>query len=93
MTQVAGAVLLARPQLPPPLGLLPNLGLGGAEPAELGADALDDWAARFIAQFAAPTALRLTLERDGRTEHFVIDVEAETWASAHQENGQRLTWT
>ncbi|MEU1820928.1 ATP-grasp peptide maturase system methyltransferase [Streptomyces abikoensis] len=87
---LGGAVtfMLARPQLPPPLGLLPNLSLGDAEPAELGADALADWTARFIAQFAAPTAQRLTLERDGRTEHFVIDVETETWAALHQEDGQ-----
>jgi hypothetical protein len=49
-------------------------------PAELGADVLDDWTARFVAQFAAPRAQRLTLERGGRMEHVVIDVDAEAWA-------------
>ncbi|MFD4257147.1 ATP-grasp peptide maturase system methyltransferase [Streptomyces sp. NPDC058534] len=72
--------MLARPHLPPPLGILPNLSVGDAVPAELGADTLDDWAARFVAQFAAPRAQRLTLERGGRTEHVVIDVDAEAWA-------------
>ncbi|WP_406000085.1 ATP-grasp peptide maturase system methyltransferase [Streptomyces sp. NBC_00829] len=72
--------MLARPHLPPPFGMLPNLSEGDAVPTEFGADVLDDWTARFVAQFAAPRAQRLTLERDGRTEHVVIDVDAESWA-------------
>ncbi|MEU6480784.1 ATP-grasp peptide maturase system methyltransferase [Streptomyces sp. NPDC047017] len=80
--------MLARPHLPPPLGLLPNLGEGDAVPAELGADVLDDWTGRFVAQFAAPRAQRLLLERDGRTEHVVIDVAAESWAVAFQDGGR-----
>ncbi|WP_282697188.1 ATP-grasp peptide maturase system methyltransferase [Streptomyces sp. CC208A] len=80
--------MLARPHLPPPLGILPNLGKGDAVPAELGADALDDWTARFVAQFAAPRAQRLTLEREGRTEHVVIDMDAERWAVVFRDSGR-----
>ncbi|MFE1175868.1 ATP-grasp peptide maturase system methyltransferase [Streptomyces sp. NPDC058773] len=80
--------MLARPHLPPPLGILPNLNEGDAVPTELGADALDDWTARFVAQFAAPRAQRLTLERDGRTEHVVIDVDAEAWAVVFQDGAR-----
>ncbi|MFE4668458.1 ATP-grasp peptide maturase system methyltransferase [Streptomyces sp. NPDC056716] len=80
--------MLARPHLPPPLGILPNLSEGDAVPAKLGAEVLDDWTARFVAQFAAPRAQRLTLEREGRTEHVVIDVDAETWAVVFQDEGQ-----
>lgn len=80
--------MLARPHLPPPLGMLPNLSEGDAVPATLGADVLDDWTARFVAQFAAPRAQRLTLERDGRMEHVVIDVDAESWAVVYQDGGR-----
>ncbi|MDQ0775321.1 methyltransferase of ATP-grasp peptide maturase system [Streptomyces aurantiacus] len=80
--------MLARPHLPPPLGVLPNLDEGDAVHAELGADVLDDWTARFVAQFAAPRAQRFTLERDGRTDHVVIDVDAETWAVIFQDGAR-----
>ncbi|MFF1272910.1 ATP-grasp peptide maturase system methyltransferase [Streptomyces marokkonensis] len=80
--------MAARPHLPPPLGILPDLGEGDALPTELGADVLDDWAARFVAQFAAPRAQRLTLDRDGRTEHVVIDVDAGAWAVVFRDGGR-----
>ncbi|MFF9571211.1 ATP-grasp peptide maturase system methyltransferase [Streptomyces sp. NPDC014685] len=84
--------MLARPHLPPALGILPNLGEGDPVPAELGADVLDDWTARFVAQSAAPCAQRLTLERDGRTEHVVIDVDAESWAAVFQDGRDGTRW-
>ncbi|MGW0731144.1 ATP-grasp peptide maturase system methyltransferase [Streptomyces sp. NPDC002851] len=84
------AFMLARPHLPPPLGVLPNLSGGEEVPTELGADVLDDWTARFVAQFAAPRAQRLVLERDGRTEHVVIDVAAESWAVVFQDDERWL---
>jgi methyltransferase of ATP-grasp peptide maturase system len=80
--------MLARPHLPPPLGILPNLSEGDAVPTALGASVLDGWTARFVAQFAAPGAQRLTLERDGRTEHVVIDVGAKSWAVVFQDGGR-----
>ncbi|MGI5518615.1 ATP-grasp peptide maturase system methyltransferase [Streptomyces sp. CA-106131] len=80
--------MMARPHLPPPLVILPNLSEGDTQPTELGGDVLDDWSARFVAQFATPHAQRLILERHGRAEQVVIDVDAGSWAVAFQD-GER----
>ncbi|MFD9884801.1 ATP-grasp peptide maturase system methyltransferase [Streptomyces alboflavus] len=74
--------MLARPQLPPQLGLLPDLNAGDERTTGLGAaDALDDWTTRFVAQLAVPGAQRITLDRDGRTEHVLLDVRTAAWAA------------
>ncbi|UQA95303.1 ATP-grasp peptide maturase system methyltransferase [Streptomyces halobius] len=83
--------MLARPQLPPSLGMLPDLDIGEERPASLAANVLDDWNTRFVAQLAAPRAQRISLVRDGRTEDVLIDVDAGVWAALTQEAGG--TWT
>ncbi|MFF0794950.1 ATP-grasp peptide maturase system methyltransferase [Streptomyces spiralis] len=82
--------MLARPHLPPPLGLLPDLSAGKEREAIIGADTLNDWTARFVAQSAVPGAQRLTLQQDGRQEHVLIDVESGAWAALCEEGGH---WT
>lgn len=82
--------MLARPQLPPPLGVLPDLDGGTERVTELGADALDDWNTRFVAQLAAPRAQRISLERDGGAETVLLDVEAGSWAALRK---REETWT
>ncbi|WP_438487860.1 ATP-grasp peptide maturase system methyltransferase [Streptomyces sp. S186] len=77
--------MLARPQLPPPLGMLPDLDDGDAHPTSLAPDILDDWNTRFVAQLAAPKAQHISLDRNGRTEHVLIDVSAGAWASLFQD--------
>ncbi|MEH0579160.1 ATP-grasp peptide maturase system methyltransferase [Streptomyces sp. B21-108] len=82
--------MIARPQLPPPAGLLPDVDDGEERTTLLAADALDDWNTRFVAQIAAPHAQRLSLNRDGRAEHLLIDVDAGAWAAVVRDGE---TWT
>ncbi|MBO4259734.1 ATP-grasp peptide maturase system methyltransferase [Streptomyces griseorubiginosus] len=82
--------MIARPQLPPPLGLLPDIDEGQERTTGLPPDALDDWNTRFVAQLAAPHVQRLSLNRDGRTEHLLIDVDACAWAALAQDGD---AWT
>ncbi|MHC5902648.1 ATP-grasp peptide maturase system methyltransferase [Streptomyces sp. S6] len=72
--------MLARPHQPPPLGLLPDLDNGDERRAHHAPGILDDWNTRFVAQLAAPRAQSVTLRRDGRTEHLLIDVAVGAWA-------------
>ncbi|MFD3733288.1 ATP-grasp peptide maturase system methyltransferase [Streptomyces sp. NPDC058632] len=82
--------MLARPHLPPPLGLLPDLDAGDERQAVLGPDALDDWTTRFVAQLAAPRAQYVTLTHDGRTEHLFLDVGTGARAVLREHDGR---WT
>lgn len=82
--------MLARPQTPPPLGMLPDIDQGDEQTAELGADLLEDWDTRFVAQLAVPGSQRMTLDRDGRTDHVVVDVEAGAWAALRQDGDRWL---
>jgi methyltransferase of ATP-grasp peptide maturase system len=80
--------MLARPHLPPPLGLLPDLSAGLEREAGVGAYVLDDSTTRFVVQAAVPGAQRLTLNQGGREEHVLIDVESGSWVALHEENGR-----
>ncbi|MFE1874094.1 ATP-grasp peptide maturase system methyltransferase [Streptomyces sp. NPDC059496] len=82
--------MLARSQTPPPLGLLPDLDQADEQPTELAAPVLDDWDTRFVAQLAAPRAQRMTLDRNGGTEHVLLDVEAGAWAVLRQDGSRWL---
>ncbi|MFF0449097.1 ATP-grasp peptide maturase system methyltransferase [Streptomyces sp. NPDC004609] len=77
--------MLARPHLPPPLGMLPDVNEGEERRAVIGADALDDWTTRFVAQLAAPRTQRIQIPRDDDTRHVFLDVDAGSWAALHRD--------
>ncbi|MFF4401511.1 ATP-grasp peptide maturase system methyltransferase [Streptomyces sp. NPDC001480] len=80
--------MLARPHLPPPLGLLPDISAGKEREAIVGADALTDWTTRFVAQFAVPTAQHLKLQQGQQDEDVLVDVETGSWAVLQQEDSR-----
>ncbi|WP_234313973.1 ATP-grasp peptide maturase system methyltransferase [Streptomyces sp. NBRC 109706] len=73
--------MLARSQEAPPIGMLPDLSARDSSPTDIGADALEEWTARFVAQFAVPGAQRFVIPREGREEHVLIDVGTGAWAA------------
>lgn len=83
-----GAVsfMLARPQAPPPLGMLPDFSTGEERPARLAPTVLTEPAARFVAQLAAPRAQHLTLPGPDGTEHILLDVDASAWAALRRDD-------
>jgi methyltransferase of ATP-grasp peptide maturase system len=82
--------MLARPELPPPLGLLPDLEDGKERESAIGTEVLDNWTSRFVVQLAVPDAQRLTIQRDGCTEEVLVDVDTGSWAAVYQDGGRWL---
>ncbi|TVZ84753.1 ATP-grasp peptide maturase system methyltransferase [Streptomyces sp. BK340] len=80
--------MLARPHQAPSLGMLPDLSAGEEREAIIGADVLDDWTTRFVAQFAVPTAQRLKLRNGQYDEDVLIDAETGSFAALHEEDGR-----
>ncbi|MFJ9121908.1 hypothetical protein ACIRJO_41060 [Streptomyces sp. NPDC102394] len=52
------------------------------------ADVLDEWTTRFIAQFALPTAQRLTLHNGRHNTDVLIDTTTGSFATLHKEDGR-----
>ncbi|WP_458248866.1 ATP-grasp peptide maturase system methyltransferase [Streptomyces sp. MAI_2237] len=80
--------MLARPHQAPSLGLLPDLGAGRQREAIIGGDGLDDWASRFVAQFAVPSAQRLKLRDGQHNTDVLIDTETGSFAALYKEYGR-----
>ncbi|MGA5896482.1 ATP-grasp peptide maturase system methyltransferase [Streptomyces venetus] len=82
--------MLARPHMPPPLGLLPDLDEGRERETAAGVDVVSDWSARFVVQLAVPGAQWLTMERNGRSEDILVDVGSGAWAAVYEDGGRWL---
>ncbi|QXE35021.1 ATP-grasp peptide maturase system methyltransferase [Streptomyces sp. GMY02] len=88
---LGGAIsfMLARPQSPPPLGILPDMTEGEEREAVVAGDALEDWTARFVAQLAAPGAQRFGLTDEEGPVDVLLDVERQSWAALRNGGGRR----
>ncbi|WP_432043296.1 ATP-grasp peptide maturase system methyltransferase [Streptomyces cadmiisoli] len=80
--------MLARPHQAPPLGMLPDLSAGREREAIIGADVLDEWTTRFVAQFAVPTVQRLKLQNGQHNEDVFVDTETASFAALRHEDGR-----
>jgi hypothetical protein len=80
----------ARPHQARPLGLLPDLDEGEERETDTGAGVLSNWTSRFVVQLAVPGVQRLTIQRNGRSEDVLIDVETGSWAAVYQDGGRWL---
>lgn len=82
--------MFARPQLPPLLGMLPDLEDGETRTTRISGDVLDEWTSRFVVQLAAPRTQRITLPRGDVREQVLLDVEAGSWAALSSDGD---SWT
>ncbi|MFB7271781.1 ATP-grasp peptide maturase system methyltransferase [Streptomyces sp. NPDC056244] len=87
---LGGAIsfMLARPQTPPPLGVLPDMSEGEEREAAVAGDVLEDWTARFVAQLAAPGAQRFGLTGEEGTVDVLLDVSGPSWAALRNDGGR-----
>ncbi|MFF1507981.1 ATP-grasp peptide maturase system methyltransferase [Streptomyces sp. NPDC058326] len=82
--------MLARPHLPPPLGVLPDLDDGEERETVLGPDVLDNWTTRFVAQLAAPRAQLIRMSLGGGARPVLLDVDAGSWVTLRRDGAR---WT
>ncbi|AXE86741.1 hypothetical protein [Streptomyces sp. Go-475] len=64
---------------------VPDFDAGQERTTPVGADVLDDWGARFVAQLAAPRAQRLSVTIADTTQQVLVDVEVGAWAALVQD--------
>lgn len=76
--------MLARPHLPTPLGILPDLTSGTERETGIGADAMEDWTVRFVVQAAVPAAQRVDVRID-KGQTVLVDAGSDSYAALYQE--------